>query len=313
MANQWGIDLGNALARAEEIKAARINNAFRPRQLEQGVELNDQAIVAGAQNNAMGAVNVTQAQRGEADTTALREARAKVIADPNHTEGLGDIGIIAPNELQGWTAEFAAQDERTRAKTLDNINQVGNLSAYVLSAEDPAKAYAEARKSMSPELQKLVPETFDQTWVEVQLAKATTLAQKAAQTQSLTKGAPANYMWTDETHTKLTPIPGGKADPANKPSSAVPVAVSNAIRATTVQLFGGTYDPQTGGFAGLDETQATRALDIMAAAEQLVVDKGLTPAIAVQQAFKDGGGKVPAAGADDGETIKVDENGNVIE
>lgn len=312
MASAYGIDLGAALSRAEEIKAARINNAFRPRQLEQGVELNDQAIVAGAQNNAMGAVNVQQAQQGQADTATLREARAKVIADPNHKEGLGDIGIIAPNELQGWTAEFAAQDKRTQEKTLDNINQVGNLAAYVLNSEDPAKAYAASRKSMPPELQKIVPEEYDQQWVEVQLAKATTLAQKAAQTQTLTKGAPANYMWTDETHTKLQPIPGGKADPASKPSGAVPVAVSNAIRATTVQLFGGTYDPQTGGFAGLDETQATRALDIMAAAEELVNSEGLTPAVAVQKAFKAKGGPVKA-GADDGETIKVDENGNVIE
>ena len=183
----------------------------------------------------------------------------------------------------------------------------------MLSNEDPAKAYAAARKSMPPDLQKMVPEEYDQTGVEVQLAKATTLAQKAAQTQSLTKGAPANYMWTDETRTALKPIPGGKADPANKPSSAVPVAVTNAIRATTVQLFGGTYDPQTGGFAGLDETQATRALEIMAAAEQLAIDEGLTAAIAVQKAFKAGGGKVPAAGAGDEVTIQVDENGNVIE
>lgn len=379
MANQFGVDLGAAFARAEEIKAARIANQFRPRALEL-------AQTGAEQQNAMGAIQLQQAQQGMTDDNALRAQRETALA--GSTAPSAGMAIINPAEAAKFEGYIAGLDEAGKAKVAESIEQMGQAAAWVQSQPDPAAAYKRALELFPPELVKDAPAEYDAQWVDVQLAKALnlkdllstsaggevkpqtpigklkadldanlmTLEQYAAAvakeletskadgpkpytdagrlkadldagfipqetydalTKQATEGekfdaiknAPAGYMWASEDRSRLIPVPGGPKDPKSAGGGGLDSATANAIRASVVLRLGGLYDPATGEISGVGKDEWQRSIDLMAEAERIAAEEGLSPARAVQKAFEGKGG---SSGGDE-EIISVDENGNVIE
>lgn len=310
MANQFGIDLGNALARAEEIRAARITNQFRAKSLEleqTGAE----------QRNALGAIQLQQAQQGVADDNALRAARAQAL------EGVTDptkpIALISPAEATKTLDYMTTLDKAGREKAAARIDQMGRLANYVLTSDDPQAAYAEVLDLLPEDQRQAAPPQYDEKFVKLQLARATALSEIAGQTEDLIKNAPSGYRYTDSSRTTLVPIKGGPKDPNTIGETGLKTDKSNAVRATVLSQFGGTYDPQTGAFSLMDPEQAPRMLQVMDAAEAaLKADPSLGIAQAVRKAMQSAGPAADGDGADsegagDVETIKVDADGNVIE
>jgi hypothetical protein len=72
-------------------------------------------------------------------------------------------------------------------------------------------------------------------------------------------------------------------------------ADSNALRAQVGELFGGTFDPQTGRIMGLNKDQSARALKITSRASRIFLDGGLSHAEAVAKAAEEAGIALPGA------------------
>jgi hypothetical protein len=64
-------------------------------------------------------------------------------------------------------------------------------------------------------------------------------------------------------------LQGGYGKGKGAGSDATKAADSNSIRAGVAQYYGGTYDPQTGRFSGLDKTLTTKVLEASAEAENI--------------------------------------------
>lgn len=305
MASQWGIDLGNALARAEEIRAARITNQFRAKSLEleqTGAE----------QRNALGAIQVQQAQQGVDDENAIRAARGEALAGVN--DPTKPIALISPAEATKTLDYMTSLDETGRKKAAERIATMGRMANYVLTSDDPQAAYADVLSQLPEDQRKAAPAQYDEKFVKLQLARAAALSEIAGQTEDLIKNAPSGYRYTDASRTSLTPIKGGPQDPATKGESGLKTTQSNAVRATVVSQFGGTYDPITGAFSLMDPEQAPRMLQVMDEAEAaLKADPSLGIAQAVRKAMGSQAPATDAEGGDDIQTIKVDADGNVIE
>lgn len=301
MADQFGIDLGNAFQRAEEIQAARIANQFRP-------ALNQLAVEEGTQMNALRGLQLQEAQQGLADENALRSARGAALTEAGVTGPKAEIAIISPAEAAKVQDYVAGLDEEGRKKAAEQIDRMGRIANYVLNAEDPAAAYADALELIPEKDRAGAPKEYDEKWVKLQLGRATALNDLFGETEDLIKNAPSGYRFTNKDRNELRPIKGGPQDPATKGESGLKTTQSNAIRSTVTSQFGGTYDPQTGAIVGLDPTQAERALAVMADAEAfLIADGAIGIAQAVQKAMaKNPGSKTEAAPA--GDDTNVDEN-----
>jgi hypothetical protein len=127
-----------------------------------------------------------------------------------------------------------------------------------------------------------------------------------------TRNPPSGYQWTETG--ELDVIPGG---PADKPASGggFKAADTNAIYRQSSGLFGGTYNPLTGQFTGLDRDQAEQAQRIASRASQIYAAGGVDHATAVDIALQEmrGPGGIPAPsfgqdlGVDDGSSPTTDE------
>ena len=296
-ANAFGFSLGDALAQAEEIKRARIQNAFLPK----ASALDIQAAETG---NAMSALQLQQAQKGVADTAAIEGARNDAATAAGITGPEKTLLTIDPGKAAELKTYVQSLDDEGMKTLLSNVDQMGQAAAYIKSAEDPEAAYLKVKGLLPKQLQQTLPPIYDAGFVDHALAQSTEMhdlitGMKPGGSDALLKDAPANYMWTDASRTKLKAIPGGPKDPTIKGTTTLETTAANAIRSTVLSAFGGIYDPTTGEIGGLDPDQANRAIAIMADAEEFAATEGLPPAQAVKKAMaKAGVSGNDAAGGD---------------
>lgn len=265
-ATEYGINLGNVLSEAEQIAEARISNRLAARAMQ--------------------------------DEEALRAQRGNVLAGSNSPlAGMAAIDPAAANDVRTFLNGLSEDDRKVAEQ---NVDQIGRMAAFVLTSDDPEKAYQQVYASIDPKVrtQTKMPSAYDEGWVKLQLANAQSVDEIIkADAQALTdlnKDAPSGYQWTDKTKSALRPVKGGPHDPAVEGAKGgLETGIINAIRSTVTGQFDGFYDPQTGEIGFADPTQAGRALAVMAEAEANAM-KGDTPAIAVQKAMKTVEGLTPA-------------------
>lgn len=296
MADQYGVDLGNVLSRAEDIQAARIQNQFRPKLLQQQATGNDLA-------NQGAAVGLSDKRRAYNDETHARNLRAA--AAGGDTGAMTGLATIDPGGAKQFHDYLDSLDEDKKKQVGETIDKMGKLITYVKGADDPDKAYLKAKELLTPDAQAQMPATWDADWGDATLAQALEL--KDLVTKNGGKDAPSGYRW--EPNGNLAPIPGGPADKKGKGGDSLDTTAANGIRATVAQQFGGEYDPQTGEFSLLDRTQAPRMLEVMAKAQDMLRDDpSITPARAVQDAMK----AVPSGDGADDEGAGDADTGNVM-
>lgn len=285
MANEFGIDAGNVLSRAEEIAAARIRNKFLPKALE----LEQQAAVRG---NAMGDIQLAEAQRGFGDENAMRGVRQTLASEaglpPTEVSGV----TISPQQTAQLKTYISARSEEEVANIVGNLDKTGKAAAYIKSAKDPAKAYLEVKGMLPAEIQKQMPAEYDPEWADATLAhvtEATEIINSISASKDEKKDAPSGYEW-DADGKSLRPIKGGPHDPSAKGAGGLETAAANGIRSTVALAFDGEYDPQTGEFSLLDPTQANRMVEAVARAQEIAIaNPGMAPGRAVSQALAEVG------------------------
>ncbi len=264
-----GIDVGNILSNVEQIKSARIQNIINERSLT--------------------------------DEEKLRDLRGKAL--DGRIDAMNQMAVIDPKQAEEVRRYYAGLKDDEKKQFDENVTKAGQMGAWVLNQPNREQAYADAREMLmetNPKLAAQMPEKFNESWVELQVAQASTMKDIIDQGDGgkpNTTGAPKDMMWTKD-GTGVVPIPGGPLDPKNKATApnSLDNAVSSNIRLAVQQAFGGMYDPVTGEMGFNDPTTAQRAMGVMAQAEKLA-QGGMAPLQAVQQAMQQAGGNVLTPGA----------------
>jgi len=208
MADEFGIDLGNVLGKVEEIRNARIRNRLGETQL--------------------------------ADADAAKAARAQAIGG-DVQGGLSSLAAIDPTQATQLQTYFSGLDDTQKAAAAANIDQIGRAAAYVLSSDDPELAYQQVRGMITdPKVQQSMPATFDQGWVELQLANASSiddiLKRGAPAERDLTTVAPGSTVIDNATGQPVYTAP---------PKDAAPTTAATALGKLKADLDAGFIDQPT--------------------------------------------------------------------
>lgn len=249
MANQYGFDLGNALATAEDIKAARMRNAVSAQSIQ--------------------------------DQNAFRGAATAAL--PPGSGPIGQAAVIDPQKSAQFLSVVQGMDDTKKAQVQENIDKVGQAASYILSQPEDQQAatYLKVKGMLDPKVRASMPATFDKDWVSMQLVQATHADQLMKSGHDVANGvayptnaeSPIGKLALDLHNRVITQdqFDAGFAKETKAALQATGIKESDMgrIQGITASQFGGTYDPMTGSFAGLDPTQAPRALAVMSTAAQL--------------------------------------------
>lgn len=240
MADQYGIELGNVLSNVENIRGARIRNTLAENELD-------------------------RQQRMEAErTNALQGVSAP-------TAGLAAIDPSQATQLQSYI-DGLSDDQRETARALNE--EVGKAAAFILSSDDPEAAYQQVRGSTSPEIREAMPATFNQDWVEFQLAQAQSVSEILDRAQGSTSDATPRTdlgkaqadlnagLITQEQYDQLVAAESGDGGRGTESAD------TNAIYRQAAGYFGGTFDVN-GDLIGLDPTTARKVQDVAARASEI--------------------------------------------
>lgn len=242
MADQFGIDLGNALGKAEEITAARIRNRLS------GNALDDE----------------------------LRKRKGRENALAGNSSPLAGLAIMDPaqaNQVQSFLSNL--KDEERETVRLNN-ERIGQVAAFVLNSDDKEGAYQRARAQAPEEMKALMPATLDENWALLQLARASKIddiiklggkaggsglrSLKAADTNAIYRQAGGFYGGTfnangdiidlDPTTVNKVQAVAAKASEiyANNPNLSHAEAVETALK--ELGLWDGSNKPQSSGAGG---------------------------------------------------------------
>lgn len=230
MANQYGINVGQLLRDVESIKGARSQNTLTQMKMD-ALQRNEAAakrrqnVISGLQKDVIG---------GNQDA-----AKRLLALDP---QGGG-----------AFLEQLDKMDERQKAVAKENVETIGQMSAYVLngdSFEEQQRRYALVYSNMSPEIQKMMPTEYNPNFVEMNLVRATTMDKLLeAPTVRQVGGEDVVYRRGREverqtrpqkTTTKKTDLGGG-----------VKSADESLIYRQAVELLGGIMDEQ-GNIRALD-------------------------------------------------------------
>lgn len=271
MASPLGIDLGNVYRTAEAIKQSRF--------------------LRGAQE-------ADAKRQGEARNAASRFASGDQSA-------FGELVSLDPKMANDIVTSFNAMDAATKKAKQDEVSAIGQLAAGILSAKDPAAAYAQTISELPPEAAANFPETYNEDWVRAQLGRATEVSKiyekltgdeeytrertdKAADTVTSQQNAlelvEANANADIKVATAKNVLEGADVSPLES-------ADSNAIYRQAAELFGGVFD-QAGNLQGLDPNTRSKVQEVATRASKYF-GGGMSHAEAVKKAAQELGVTFP--------------------
>lgn len=279
MANALGFDLGKTMMTAETIRGARDDRATREaaRQRSQTVNALRGSVAAGEDG-----------------------AMDRFIA-------------LAPEEAKQTLDAYNAMDERQKAQTAENVDQIGRMAAYIMQSEDPGAAYQQVRGTLAPELAEGLPEQFDPNFVQMQLARARELDDLLANPEKVTIGA-EDRLYRDgrviesavsDSERNRQNSRGNaliRAEASAAGGGGIKSADTNAIYRQAAGLFGGAFDPTTGRISGLDADAMGKVQSITEEASRMYADgEASTHAGSVASAARKLGVSVQNLGARSGQ------------
>jgi hypothetical protein len=142
MASPLGIDLGNAYRTAEAIKQSKFLRGVQEADMERS---------------------------GKA-----REAAAAFVGGDN--AAYGTLMTLDPKMANEIITGFNALDKAGKDAKAAEVDAIGSLAAGILSAPDPAKAYAQTISELPEAERGKFPPTYDENWVKAKLAQATEIS-----------------------------------------------------------------------------------------------------------------------------------------
>lgn len=171
MANQFGIDMGEVYRTTEAVKGSRQKRKANALALDWKKEDRESA-----------------RQRGQ----TLNQLRSRVAAwGEDGRQAERELIAFAPEEATQVQEAFKNMDERQRKQMEENVETLGRMNSYILSAgtkQEQAQRYELARKNVSPELASKMPEEYDPNFVQMGLARARELDDMLKNPERITFG-----------------------------------------------------------------------------------------------------------------------------
>lgn len=166
MANQYGIDVGNVLSKASDIKSARLNVLANEDALEQ-----------------------RKLDRNERRETAKRTTAntQKMASSDPRMEG---YDVQTPKELQQVQTFLNNADNNQKQEALAIVETLGKYSMAILNSKDPQQKEAmweELKTKIPPESKGDMPDTYSEKWLVMKATEAKTITDMIKQDVAKTK------------------------------------------------------------------------------------------------------------------------------
>lgn len=251
-------------------------------------------------NNVLNAHRAGEKRRDEREAKNAARTRNALLANLRLGATNGDqnsmqsLMVIAPDEAQQLMTVMEKMDEKQKAKLQQATESMGRIAASILTSENPSEAYNQFRESM-PDMAKDMPTEYNESYVQLQLARARELDDILQNPSKITFGQ-NDELWKDGQRVDSTTSQNAlnqqaKANEPFQPASAD----ENAMYRQSVELFGGLFDAQ-GNIQSLDPELRTRAQEVARLASRMFMDGGgqMTRSEAVSQAYQQVTGRSPA-------------------
>ncbi|AUR93112.1 hypothetical protein NVP1183O_14 [Vibrio phage 1.183.O._10N.286.48.B7] len=280
-ANQYGIDLGEIYRTQAAVEGARTRNKLSNLQLgEMEREIAKRPAKEAAAKERKNLLFGLRQKAVGGDVSAQQQLLA---LDP---EG-GETFIDAITKM----------DDRKLKATQRTVDEMGQLSAYVLQGKTPeeqARRYQLMYKGVSPDIQAKLPEQYDPQFMELSLSKAMAMDKLLENPKAIQVGGEdVVYKAGREIERKTRPV---KTSGTGSDGGGVKSADESLMYRQSVELLGGLFD-QAGNITNLDPTVRNKVQAIATEATNIFREGGVTRSQAVKQAAQMFGLEVPDAGS----------------
>lgn len=268
-ANQYGINMAEILGAVESIKGARTNNRLAEINLQETERKVKEAPAARAAEEKR--KNLLAQTRQQASTGNEEAQRQLLALDP---EG-------APKFIEA----ISTMDQKKREQVKQNVEQIGQMSAYVLQGKDPIeqqRRYGLVYNSLPEETRMGMPapEQYDPAFVELSLSKATTMDQMLQNPKAVQVGnEDILYQGGREIARGERP----KKETAGQ-DNAVKSADESLMYRQAAERMGGVFD-EAGNLRALDPQVREKIQAITTEASRIYGRGGVTRSEAVTMAY----------------------------
>jgi hypothetical protein len=268
MANQFGIDMGEVYRTTEAVKGSRQQRKANALALDWKKEDRESA-----------------RQRGQ----TLNQLRSRVAAGgEDGRQAERELIAFAPEEAAQVQEAFKSMDERQRKQMEENVETLGRMNSYILSAgtkQEQAQRYELARQNVSPELASKMPEEYDPNFVQMGLARARELDDMLKNPEQITFGG-EDRLYKDGQMIESTTSNALLKEQAGGSGSDFKSSDENLMFRQAAELLGGIFDQQ-GNLQNLNPENRSKVQAITTRAAQLYSQgQAKTRSAAVTQAAR---------------------------
>lgn len=250
MANQFGIDMGEAYRTTEAVKGSRQQRKTNELALDWKKEDRDQA-----------------RQRGQ----TLNSLRSRVAAGgPDAKQAERELIAFAPEEATKVQEAFKNMDERQRKQMEENVETLGRVSTFILQGgtpEEQAQRYQRARQNLAPEIAANMPEEYDPNFVQMGLARARELDDMLQNPEQITFGG-EDRLYKDGQMIESTTSNALLKEQAGGSGTDFKSSDENLMFRQAAELLGGIFDQQ-GNLQNLNPENRSKVQAITTRAAQL--------------------------------------------
>lgn len=231
MANQYGINLGEVYRTGEALSRSR-----------QSREQNALIMDWKKQDRKKAEQQATAQQKRQ---NMLASLRAKAVSGDQQAQK--QLVAMDPAEATEFATAVKQMDENQRQATQQNIEQIGQMSAYIANSENPEQAYQYVRQNVNPEVSQRMPEQYDPQFIDYSLARAQEMDEILKNPEVIEFGG-EDVMFKggrEIDRTESSDIVEQRVkDSAKQAAPEVKASDINAIYRQSAELLGGVFDQQ---------------------------------------------------------------------
>lgn len=279
-ANMYGIDLADIYRTTEAVKGARTRNRLSDLQLQE----TEREIAERPERE-------RKAQERKNMLTGLRQQA--VAGDENAAQ---QLLALDPEGGATFIDAVGKMDKRKREAAQRSVDEMGQLSAYVLQGNTPEeqqRRYQIMYQGVSPEVQAKLPEQYDPQFMELSLSKAMAMDKILENPKVIQVGGEdVVYKGGREIERKTRPV---KEKGGSGGGSGLKSADESLMFRQAGELLGGVFDQQ-GNITNLDPDTRNRVQAIATEAVKIYRQQGnISRTEAVEMAGKKFGLNIPSA------------------
>jgi hypothetical protein len=279
-ANQFGIDLADLYRTTAAVKGARTRNRLSELQLQE----TEREIAERPERE-------RKAQQRQNMLTGLRQQA--VAGDENAAQ---QLLALDPEGGATFIDAVGKMDKRKREAAQRSVDEMGQLSAYVLQGKTPEeqqRRYQLMYQGVSPEVQAKLPEQYDPQFMELSLSKAMAMDKILENPKAIQVGGEdVVFKGGREVERAKRPV---KPSASGTGSGDLKSADESLMYRQAGELLGGIFDQQ-GNITNLDPDTRNRVQAIATEAVKLYREKGnISRTEAVQLAGRKFGLNIPDA------------------